>query len=265
MIVLSVDLASGRAAMFGIPRNMTDVPLAPESQRASRNGRFPGLMNALYVYAMGHPAYFPGGKARGFRAVTGAIQQLVGVKLDGAVVVDLNGFVKLVNALGGLWIDIPKRLVDNKYPLENGTRKVRIVFNPGCQKLNGHRALAYARSRHQDSDYGRMKRQQAVLLAVAHQTDPLGLIPKIPDLLKIAGDHVWTTLSRKDMASLATVAAKIDPGKVKTVTFTPPNYPSHMTTFWIKKIRKVVRTAFDKAPKPTPSPTEEPPVESCRG
>ena len=219
------------------------------------------------MYAYGHPAYFPGkDEVRGFRAVTGAIQELVGVKLDGAVKIDLNGFVKLVDAMGGLWIDVPKRLVDNHYPLENGSRKVRIVIKAGCQKLNGHKALAYARSRHQDSDYGRMKRQQAVLLALAHQSDPIGLLPKVPDLLKIAGDHLWTTLPRKDIAGLATLAARIDPSEVETTTFTPPKYPSHMTTAWIKKIRKVVRTAFDgPAPKPKPSPSATEPIESCRG
>jgi anionic cell wall polymer biosynthesis LytR-Cps2A-Psr (LCP) family protein len=86
---------------------MTGVPLAPESAGAFRNGRFPGLLNALYVYAMGHPKAFPGGASRGFRAVTGAVQELVGVRLDGAVVVNLAGFVRLVDALGGLWIDVP--------------------------------------------------------------------------------------------------------------------------------------------------------------
>lgn len=266
MIVLSVDVESGRAAMFGVPRNMTGVPLPPESKAAFPNGRFPDLLNALYVYAMGHPRYFPGGDARGFRAVTGAVQQLVGVKLDGAVVVDLNGFVKLVDAVGGLWIDIPERVVDNHYPPENGGPKIRISFRPGCQKLNGHRALAYARTRHQDSDYGRMRRQQAVLLAIAHQTDPIGLLPEVPELLKIAGDHLWTTLKRDQIGALAALAARVDPGEVETTTFTPPNYPSHMTTAWIKRIRREVRGAFDgPAPKPKPSPTgTEEPIKSCR-
>lgn len=267
MIVLSVDVEGGRAAMFGIPRNMTGVPLAPESKAAFPNGRFPGLLNALYVYAMGHPRNFPGGDARGFRAVTGAVQELVGVKLDGAVVVDLIGFVKLVDAVGGLWIDIPERVVDNHYPPENGGRKIRITFKPGCQHLNGHRALAYARTRHQDSDYGRMRRQQATLLALAHQTDPIGLLPEVPELLKIAGEHLWTTLKRNQIGALAALAARVDPGEVETTTFTPPNYPSHMTTAWIKRIRREVRNAFDgPAPKPTPSPTgTEAPIDTCRG
>jgi LCP family protein required for cell wall assembly len=216
---------------------------------------------------MGHPRFFPGGDARGFRAVTGAIQELVGVRLDGAVVVDLNGFVKLVDAIGGLWIDVPERVVDDHYPLENGRGKVRIVIKAGCQKLSGHRALAYARSRHQDSDYGRMHRQQLVLVALAHQVDPIALLPQVPELLKIAGERLWTTLDREDIAGLAALAARVDPGAAATITFAPPNYPQHMTTAWIKRIRRVVRTAFaEPAPEPTASPaTSEPPVDTCRG
>jgi anionic cell wall polymer biosynthesis LytR-Cps2A-Psr (LCP) family protein len=110
MVVLSVDVETGRAALFGIPRNLVGVPLPPESAGAFKSGRFPGLLNALYVYAMGHPRQFPGGDARGFRAVAGAVQELVGVALDGVIVVNLAGFVRLVDAIGGLWIDVPKRL-----------------------------------------------------------------------------------------------------------------------------------------------------------
>ena len=65
MIVLSVDIATGKAALFGIPRNLINVPLAPEDAGAFPDGRFPGLLNALYVYAWGHPGQFPGGDARG--------------------------------------------------------------------------------------------------------------------------------------------------------------------------------------------------------
>ena len=84
------------------------------------DGRFPGLLNALYVYAWGHPGQFPGGEARGFRAITGAIQELVGVPLDGFVAVDLGGFVKLVNAVDGLWIRIPEPVYDDHYPKVDG-------------------------------------------------------------------------------------------------------------------------------------------------
>jgi polyisoprenyl-teichoic acid--peptidoglycan teichoic acid transferase len=248
IIVLSVQVGTGRAALFGIPRNMVGVPLAPESAGAFPNGRFPGLLNALYVYAMGHPKAFPGGDARGFRAVTGAVQELVGVPLDGAVVVNLAGFVQLVNALGGLWINVPERLVDRTYPLEDGSGLIRLDIPKGCQHLDGRMALAYARSRHQDSDYGRMYRQQVVLRALARQVDPIALLPKVPDLLAVAKRNLWTTIAREDVASLAELAATVDPARIKGVTFVPPSYPSRLTTAEIGKIGRVVRHVFDGPP-----------------
>lgn len=261
MIVLSIQVATGRTSLFGIPRNLVNVPLPPESAKAFRSGRFPGLLNALYVYAMGHPNSFPGGEARGFRAVTGAVQELVGVRLDSVVVVNLRGFVQLVDALGGLWIDVREPVVDRNYPLEDGSGHIRLDIQKGCQLLDGRHALAYARSRHQDSDYGRMDRQQAVLVALAKQVDPLALVPKVPDLLRIVKGNLWTTIKRSDVGALADLAARVDPGRVKRVLFVPPRYPSHLDSAAIRRIRSVVRSAFDGADAaPTPRPTVPPPA-----
>ena len=260
MIVLSVDVATGRAALFGIPRNMTGVPLPPESRGAFADGRFPGMLNALYVYAWGHPSQFPGGDARGFRAVTGAVQELIGVRLDAFVALDLRGFVELVDALGGLWIQVPERLVDSAYPKIDGSGTVRIAIEPGCHHLDGEMALAYARSRHQDSDYGRMQRQQQVLLALRGQLDPAALLPQVPALLQAARDHLWTTISQDDLPSLVELAARVKTSAVATVRFVPSAYPEHLTTAEIGRIRAVVRDVFT-GPAPQPSATDAGP--SC--
>ena len=251
MILLSVDVATGRAAMFGFPRNMTGAPLPAESAGAFPGGRYPGLLNSLYVYANSHPGQFPGGKNRGFRAIGGAIQKLAGIKLDGVAVVNLNGFVRLVNAVGGVTINIPTALHDDRYPLENGTGDVVVDFHPGRQHLDGHRALMYARSRHQDSDYGRMRRQQSVLLALRSKLKPCNLIDKIPKLLKIAQDDAWTSLSVRDLPSLMSLAARTDAKRVKSLTFAPPNYDEAISNDEIKRIRKVIRGVF---PVNTPEP-----------
>jgi LCP family protein required for cell wall assembly len=245
MVLLSVDVESGRAAMFGIPRNLLNVPLPQESAGAFPDGRFPGLLNALYVYAWGHPSQFPGGDARGFRAVTGAIQELVGVPLDGFVAVDLHGFEKLVDEVRGIWIRIPEPLYDPAYPNMDGPGKVAISFKAGCQKLNGGEALAYARSRHQDSDYGRMRRQQLTLLALRRRVEPLAVLERAPELLRIAKDHLWTTIKRKDLPSLAELATSVQARDVERVYFTPPTYPEYLTTGEIKQIRQTVRHWFD--------------------
>jgi LCP family protein required for cell wall assembly len=246
MIVLSVDVKTARAALFGIPRNLIGVPLPPESAAAVRDGRFPGLLNALYVYAMGHPKQFPGGDTRGWRAVSGAVQELLGVRLDGIVAVDLAGVVSLVNELGGLWIDIPSPLVDDNYPLEDGSGWIHLSLRPGCQHLDGRMALAYARSRHQDSDYGRMRRQQTVLLALRRELDPVALLPKVPALLSIARDNLWTTLSRADLRSLAKLAERVDVRRVARVLFVPPTYAETLTDPEIARIRSVTRSIFEQ-------------------
>jgi polyisoprenyl-teichoic acid--peptidoglycan teichoic acid transferase len=262
MVVLSVDVASGRAALFGVPRNLINVPLPPESAGAFRNGRYPGLLNSLYVYAVQHPKDFPGGDAAGFRAVSGAIQELVGQPLDGAIVVNLNGFVDLVQAIGGLWIDIPYSLFDDHYPKPDGSGYITISFKPGCQHLNGIHALEYARSRHQDSDYGRMRRQQRVLIALAHELDPIALLPQVPKLLDIAQDNLWTTIDQNDIANLAVLAARVDTHDIQSISFAPPTYPEYMSTAEIKRIHKVVATAFD-APAAEPSATPDVTPKPC--
>ncbi len=244
MIVLSVQVATGRAALFGIPRNLVGVPLAPEDAAAVPGGRFPGLLNALYVYAMAHPDRFPGGDNRGYRAVAGAVQELLGVPLDGMVVVNLAGFVGLVNALGGLTINVPERVVDPNYPLEDGSGWMTLDIAPGCHHFDGRMALAYARSRHQDSDYGRMGRQQLVLAALRRQLDPVALIPRIDTLLRIARDDLWTTVPRAQVAGLARLAKRIDARKVETVLFGPSTYPSHLDDDAIARIRAVTRGVF---------------------
>jgi LCP family protein required for cell wall assembly len=262
LVVLSIEVATGRAALISIPRYIANIPLPPESAGAGGrevvNGVFTGWLNALYVYAMGRPNDFPGGEARGFRATVGAVQELIAQPLDGAVVVDLNGFVALVEAIGGLWIDVPYTLHDDRYPLPNGRGYISITIPKGCQHLSGERALEYARSRHQDSDYGRMKRQQKVLVALARQVDPIGLLPRVPELLEIARDNLWTTIQPDQLADMAALAARVDTNDVRTFQFWPPETPQHLNAAGLQHIRDTVATAFDDPAVPEPSPTSTP-------
>jgi LCP family protein required for cell wall assembly len=255
--VVSVEIATGRIAIFSLWRYTGNVPLPPESAGAFKNGRFPGWLNALYVYAMDHRDQFPGGDARGFRATAGAVQELVGVPLDGAIVVNLNGFVDLVDAIGGLWIDIPFAVHDDHYALPDGSGYKVVNFSAGCQKLNGERALEYARTRHQDSDYGRMRRQQRVIIALARQLDPIAMLPRVPDLLAIARDNLWTTIQPDEIADLAELAARVDKKDVQYYLFWPPQTPQRLDTAGIEHVRDVVRGIFD-APTPSSSPTPAP-------
>jgi LCP family protein required for cell wall assembly len=255
--VVSVEIATGRVAIFSLWRYTGNVPLPPESAGAFKNGRFPDWLNALYVYAMGHPDQFPGGDARGFRATAGAVQELIGQPLDGAIVVNLNGFVDLVDAIGGLWIDIPFSVHDDHYALPDGSGYKVLNFSAGCQKLDGERALEYARTRHQDSDFGRMRRQQRVIIALARQLDPIAMLPRVPDLLGIARDNLWTTIQPDEIADLAELAARVDTNDVQYYLFWPPQTPQRLDTAGIQHVRDVVGGIFD-GPSPSSEPTPEP-------
>jgi len=258
MIVMSADVATGKVALFGIPRNLLNAPLAPEDAKALPGGTFPDLLNALWVYADDHPTQFPGtDDTRGFRAITGAVQQLVGVPLDGAVVVNLNGFVDLVDAIGGVWIDVPYPVHDDRYPLENGRGYIVLNIKPGCQHMDGHLALAFARSRHQASDYQRMDRQQMVLNDLADQLDPISLIMQVPTLLDVAGTNIRTTFQPSDMGQLLRFAAGVDRKDIDHVLFDPPDYPEYLTAKEIARIQRTVRNVFG-VPGASPAPSITP-------
>lgn len=258
MILLSVEISTGKAAFFGFPRNMTHVPLHSESAAAYPGGRFPDMLSALWRRAMEQPDKFPGDdEVRGWRAIAGAIQELAGVPLDGVVGVDLNGFVQLVDAVGGVWIDVPARVYDPSYPLEDGGN-VEIEIEPGCQKLDGRDALAYARSREQDSDYQRMKRQQWVLQAIRRQFDPVAMVPRALELLDIARDNLFTDIDRNDIPQMAEVASRVDPDRMYQVRFGPRAYPVSVDDAAIGRIRDRVRNIFSEPePEPTASPRDD--------
>jgi polyisoprenyl-teichoic acid--peptidoglycan teichoic acid transferase len=74
------------------------------------------------------------------------------------------GFSALVDALGGITVDVPKRIVDNAYPTAD-YGVMRIEFAQGIQRMTGDQALIYARTRHADNDFGRNQRQQQVIQA----------------------------------------------------------------------------------------------------
>ena len=170
-ILLQVQIATGKAVMYGIPRNLENIPLPPEAANANPCHCFPypHLLNELWLDAVRRPAAYPYAGSdfvRGFKAMEGAVGQYLGVHVDGAVVINLMGFVKLIDALGGIDINVPTKIVDRQYSRPQDGKNITLTINAGQQHMDGFTALAYARTRHQDSDYGRMGRQQDVLIAL---------------------------------------------------------------------------------------------------
>jgi LCP family protein required for cell wall assembly len=117
------------------------------------------------------------------------------IDIDNYIRLDFNGFHQIIDAVGGITVDVPYRIYDPNYPTMNyGT--MAITFEPGKQHLNGERALIYARTRHQDDDYRRAERQQQVIIAFAQKA----VIPIYwPALLQAIIQNVDTNLSPIDV------------------------------------------------------------------
>ena len=256
MILLEVDIATGRSVMYGIPRNLENVPLPPESANAFPCHCFPypNLLNALWRDAVNRPGAYPYAGSdfvRGFSALEGAIGQYLGLHVDGAVVINLMGFVNLINALGGLDIYVPAEIKDSQYSRPQDGRNITIDIKPGQQHMDGFTALAYARSRHQDSDYGRMSRQQAVLIALRAQLNPCSLLPKVPDLIGALGSAFWTDMPIGDAPTLVALAQRIGTSNVKSIELVPAvtgNTVGFLTIPRWMTVRDIVAHGLDGVP-----------------
>jgi hypothetical protein len=97
-----------------------------------------------------------------------------------------------------------------------------------------------------------MGRQQIVLKALAHQIDPLKLLPKVPKLLDVAKDNLWTTLPEEWIADLAALADRVDASKIESFMVWPPTFPEYLDSSAIRRVRLTVRNWFQQ-PAPTPS------------
>ena len=256
MILLEVDIASGRAVMYGIPRNLENVPLPPESANAfpCHCFQYPNLLNALWRDAVNRPTAYPYSGTdfvRGFKALEGAVGQYLGLHVDGAVVVNLMGFVHLIDALGGIDINVPAEVKDTQYSRPQDGKDITIDIKPGQQHMDGLVALEYARSRHQDSDYGRMSRQQAVLIALRAKLQPCSLLPQIPSLISALGSAFWTDMPVEDAPALAAVAERVGTGNVKSIELVPAltgNPVGFLTVPRLATVRSIVAHGLDDVP-----------------
>lgn len=206
IILAAVQHGTGRAAAFGIPRNLAQVPLG----RKRKPSREP--LNALYG--------LNGGDAEGASVLKQAVSNLLGLRVDYYALVNLLGFADLVDALGGVEIDVKERLVDEVTRPAWGEPKPRIDVVPGrTYRFYGREALAYVRSRKASSDYTRMARQRCFLSAMADQLDPVRVLRNFGALAKTVESNVRTDIPLNRLPSLVRLAAGIDTAETLTVTF----------------------------------------------
>ena len=260
MLLVEIDVSSGKVGMIGIPRNLVNTPFPPgKARNAVACGCFTDLLNALYVEAtFRHPDRWPGtGTLEGIGAVRATISELTKRPIDAVLVADLWGVIKVVDAMGGVDVNVPYALDDPKYP-DPVYGRMHLVIPSGKQHMNGRVALAYARSRHSSSDYARMERQQTLLLAIRKQLGA-DTIFDAPALFKAAKGFAWTDLPRAALPNLVTLFSKAQAASVDQLRIVPPKYPPWLTTSEITKIRNAIARMLGlPPPSSTPSPTSPP-------
>ncbi len=223
LIAVSLQENTGRAAIFSIPRNLERVPLMGQAGRIY--GRFPDILNALYRFGQARPELFPGGRDPGATALKQTVSGLLGIPVHYFVLVDLRGFVEVVDALGGIRMTAPDSVDDLTSPAFPGEPWTEITVQRGQGvKLDGRHALAYARSRSASSDYTRMVRQRCILAAMAGRIDSMRAVRSLSRLSAAAKRFVSTDIPRQRLPDLVGLLRRIHPSRTLAVSFTPPAY-----------------------------------------
>ncbi|MCI0346830.1 MAG: LCP family protein [Chloroflexi bacterium] len=255
MIVLSVDPSTKRVAMFSMPRDMVDVPTPPGPARAFWGSVFGQKINAWFVQNRHRSDLFPGTDAtRGYNALKAILGNLYEFDIPYYVEVNFDGFRAIVDALGGVTVNVQVPVVDDAYPLGQG-RMQRVYIPSGIQHMDGTQALVYARSRKGSNDFDRGQRQQRILLSLRQQTDVARVLPRLDALANALAASIRTDIPRELVPQLLGLANEVDTRTLHAHVFAPPVFAVEGTrnglyilTPKVDQIRAAVRAAFTSDP-----------------
>ena len=219
LIVVSVDPVGKSVSMASLPRDLANVPLG--------GGRtFAPKLNSLLSYATGHKDEFPDG---GMRTLENAVGTLLGIHIHYYATIDLNGFVQMVDAVGGVDVNVKQALDDPKYRGFGVVGNRGWAVDVGQHHFEGKDALAYARIRRSvgQTDFTRQARQQEILLALRTKVVKGGALFSLPSLLDAVGATVSTDLPAERLPDLAVLAGEIPAkGIVRVVVRYPLIHPA---------------------------------------
>ncbi len=238
ILVVSIDPLHHTAVMVSVPRDTGWLPLP--DRRIYANGRYPAKINSLAPVAGHDPQQWcpdlPVPTDCGIRTLERSVGLYLGIDINYYATLNLVGFAKLINAIGGVRICVPGILADPLYGGPTWYPRQGITLQPGCQMLDGPHALAYARIRkgtltlrdgtvQPQDDFKREARQQEVLLALHQQFATANWLTALPDLLAAVGEMVATDFPRGQAGDLASLLPLISGAHaVQRVVLSLPEY-----------------------------------------
>ncbi|MGV9772643.1 LCP family protein [Streptosporangium sp. NPDC003464] len=279
--VASIDVETGNTVLLSLPRNLENVRFVPGSPMARRfpdgfrlpanpDGSREDLLFAVWEYSDAHPEIFGGRRNQGTRTLMETIGYTLGLKIDWYALVNMWGFARLIDAIGGVRLTVPQDVVFGKY--NEGLVKA------GTRKLRGADAMWFARSRTNSSDFVRMGRQRCVLGALLAQADPATVLSRFNRIALATKELLRTDIPRPMLEHLVPLALKVKGAKVTSVQFVPPlintGYPdwAKIRTVTAKAVRAsaatrrhLTATAGPTAPAVTPGPGSGSPTATTPG
>jgi LCP family protein required for cell wall assembly len=310
MMVATMDLNTGKAAIFSLARNLSRVPLPRGFQNAFREMQisfarkaydanppppttvtttppvegeptpepppprrppfrapapckcFVNQLNALYPFTRNWVRTFPNEVDPGMAALRETLENLLKLRIDYYVLVDMAGFVDLVDAIGGVDVYVEKPMhIAFSAPVEGG-EKALINVAAGENHLDGLEALAYVRSRYRSSDYTRMRRQRCMLRSLAAEATPGKLVTSFSAVAAAIRNSATTDIPISFLPDLVSYASQLDLDDIETVAF-QPSYYAPTNDFLghpipdVKRIRAKVKSVLANVADPTSSVAPE--------
>ena len=257
--VVSIEASTGQATVIGIPRNLE---YSPFSEGSPLYEPFPDgydcgddcLISYLYTYGEEHPELYPdavaNGSDPGVEAMRDAVEAVTGLTMQYYVLIDMQGFSDLIDALGGVTIDVQTKVLLGK----NGQDPIGVIPS-GTQNMDGATALWYARSRYNVTDYDRMLRQRDVQEAILGQFDPANVLTKFQAVAAAGAQVVKTDIPASMLPLFVQLGQQAKAQPITTVELVPPTVITANPD--IPAIQALIADALAKStatPAPAPTP-----------
>lgn len=239
MTVLSIDASSGQTVTISLPRNLQNAPFPEDSPMydvypEGYNCGDECLLNAIYTdVTENHSEVYGDVEDPGAEAMMDAASGALGIEVQGYAMIDMAGFEQLVDAMGGITID-----VGGEVPIGGGTDELTGEPNPidgyiepGVQHMDGYHALWYARSREGASDYDRQARQRCVQTAMLKQLNPVNVVSKFEEMASAGTQVVRTDIPQSSIGSFVDLALEAKNYDLVGYAAGPPYYDAMFPTY----------------------------------
>jgi LCP family protein required for cell wall assembly len=266
MILASLDVHTGRTVMFSLPRNMMNArfprhtPLHRLYPRGFRGRGDDGnwMLNAVYrMVPLLHPGALGKSDNEGADALKMAVEGTLGTRVDYYLLVNLAGFREIVNAMGGVTVNINEPIpiggnTDLGVPPDS-------YLQPAAHKrLNGQQALWFSRGRYGSNDYARMDRQRCMVNAIIDEAKPVTLLRRYQALAAAGKRILRTDIPNTLLPAFVDLSQKVKGASVTSVVFRPSkHFTSADPDFaWMHSVvRKALAPPQSSQPSGSPSPS----------